>query len=460
MVRRLGPRPVQPGDALHWNWNGVGTAGARPVAPGLYVISASLRDAARNEVTRERTCWVGYIAGAAAPGAADRRRRGRASRLRRTDGTALPGSTPHRPGPEAPDRGAGRDLRRPPRRAGRARAARPRGPGPGDRAAQHQPRGALARGAHPRRQGRAPSWTCAGGPVERRGARHRGPGGRGRGRRPPRAPAPAAVRGPAGGGHGGDARRVGPAAGQPDPRRRRPQRPRPLHERHGHRRRRGRRGRRRRGRGGGGAPDPGAADRLVRPARPRPADPDPGHHRQDRRQPARAALRRDPPRPGGLGLGSHPGAHRGARGRGPAGADVAARRLRRLPAGLDPLERRLGRGRQEGRVLLHPLHPALRPDRGLVAARPRARRPGRDHARGRDLRRARRPLAVREPRHLVEPDAPAGERLQPLLPGQRDLLRPQHPGALPGGGAPHLRRPRVGAHAPGRAGRCWPRARW
>ena len=90
-----------------------------------------------------------------------------------------------------------------------------------------------------------------------------------------------------------------------------------------------------------------------------------------------------------------------------------------------------------------------------VAWWPRARalrRPGRDHARGRDLRRARRALAVREPRHLVEPDAPAGERLQPLLPGQRDLLRPQHPGALPGGGAARLRRPGVGAHAPGRAG--------
>ena len=46
-----------------------------------------------------------------------------------------------------------------------------------------------------------------------------------------------------------------------------------------------------------------------------------------------------------------------------------------------------------------------------------------------------RPLPVRDPRDLVERDALAGERLQPLLPRERDLLRPEHPGPLPGAGA-------------------------
>ncbi len=70
----------------------MGTAAARPVAPGLYVIRASLRDAARNALTRERTCWVGYIAGTPRP--ARPATGGTVGvTLRRTDGTALPGST-------------------------------------------------------------------------------------------------------------------------------------------------------------------------------------------------------------------------------------------------------------------------------------------------------------------------------------------------------------------------------
>jgi hypothetical protein len=91
-VRRLGPRPIDADEALTWNWTGVGTASATPVPPGLYVIRASLRDAARNVLTRERTCWVGYMAGTARPA---RPAAGDAVgvTLRRTDGTPLPGST-------------------------------------------------------------------------------------------------------------------------------------------------------------------------------------------------------------------------------------------------------------------------------------------------------------------------------------------------------------------------------
>ncbi len=92
VVRTLGPRPAQADQEQRWNWSGVGTAAAAPVRPGLYVVRASLRDAARNVLTRERTCWVGYIAGTARPA---RPAAGDAVgvTLRRTDGTPLPGST-------------------------------------------------------------------------------------------------------------------------------------------------------------------------------------------------------------------------------------------------------------------------------------------------------------------------------------------------------------------------------
>lgn len=92
VVRTLGPRPASGGDEVTWAWTGIGGAAARPVAPGLYVIRATLRDAARNSSTRERTCWVGYIAGTARPArpaAGDEV----GVTLRRTDGTPLPGST-------------------------------------------------------------------------------------------------------------------------------------------------------------------------------------------------------------------------------------------------------------------------------------------------------------------------------------------------------------------------------
>lgn len=91
-VRRLGPRPIRPGIPVTWNWGGVTAAGER-VEPGLHVIRGSLFDAARNRVVRERTCWVGFLAGRPVPARpAPRDRVGVA--LRRTDGTALPPSTP------------------------------------------------------------------------------------------------------------------------------------------------------------------------------------------------------------------------------------------------------------------------------------------------------------------------------------------------------------------------------
>ncbi len=65
-LRRLGARPVRPGRATTWAWNGERDGGGR-VAPGLYRIRAILSDAARNRTVRERTCWVGFTAGTATP---------------------------------------------------------------------------------------------------------------------------------------------------------------------------------------------------------------------------------------------------------------------------------------------------------------------------------------------------------------------------------------------------------
>lgn len=90
-VRRLGARPIRAGDPVRWNWNGQDATG-KAVAPGLYVISATVSDPARNRTTRDRTCWVGYLAGAptiARPVPRDRV----GVTLRGTDGTALPGAT-------------------------------------------------------------------------------------------------------------------------------------------------------------------------------------------------------------------------------------------------------------------------------------------------------------------------------------------------------------------------------
>ena len=91
-LRRLGARPIRPDEPVRWAWDGDTTAG-EPAPRGLYVIRASLLDAARNRVDRERTCWVGYLAGRAIPAhPAPRDRIGVA--LRRTDGGALAAGTP------------------------------------------------------------------------------------------------------------------------------------------------------------------------------------------------------------------------------------------------------------------------------------------------------------------------------------------------------------------------------
>jgi FlgD Ig-like domain len=89
-LRRLGPRPVRPDDPVHWRWDGE-RAGGGSVPPGLYDIRASLFDAARNRVVLERTCWVGYIAGAPTPAVVAPRERVGAE-LRRTDGDPVPAS--------------------------------------------------------------------------------------------------------------------------------------------------------------------------------------------------------------------------------------------------------------------------------------------------------------------------------------------------------------------------------
>lgn len=91
-VRRLGARPIRPSEPVRWAWNGR-DANDAALAPGLYVVSAILSDAARNRSTRERTCWVGFAAGRpsiARPGPRDKV----SVSLRATDGTAVAGSTP------------------------------------------------------------------------------------------------------------------------------------------------------------------------------------------------------------------------------------------------------------------------------------------------------------------------------------------------------------------------------
>jgi flagellar hook assembly protein FlgD len=65
-VRRLGARPVRGDATIRWQWNGT-DAGGRDVPPGLYVIDATLSDAARNRDEQVATCWVGRMAGTAVP---------------------------------------------------------------------------------------------------------------------------------------------------------------------------------------------------------------------------------------------------------------------------------------------------------------------------------------------------------------------------------------------------------
>jgi hypothetical protein len=87
-----GPRPAPAGTPVRWAWRGLGNSG-EPVRPGLYVIRATLGDAAGNRTVRERTCWVGRMAGTVAP-ADPGPRTALAVALRRTGGGAVAGETP------------------------------------------------------------------------------------------------------------------------------------------------------------------------------------------------------------------------------------------------------------------------------------------------------------------------------------------------------------------------------
>jgi flagellar hook assembly protein FlgD len=90
-VRRLGARPVRADGTVRWLWDGTDADG-RDVPPGLYVIDASLSDAARNRDEQVATCWVGRMAGAPVPD--DPRPRDRVRvRLRGTDGARVAPST-------------------------------------------------------------------------------------------------------------------------------------------------------------------------------------------------------------------------------------------------------------------------------------------------------------------------------------------------------------------------------
>jgi hypothetical protein len=72
---------------VRWRWDGRRADGGT-VPPGLYDIRASLFDSARNRVVRERSCWVGYLAGTPVPAVVAPRERVGAA-LRRTRGERL-----------------------------------------------------------------------------------------------------------------------------------------------------------------------------------------------------------------------------------------------------------------------------------------------------------------------------------------------------------------------------------
>lgn len=82
---------VTDGQSVVWNWDG-SAAGGAPVAPGVYVIRATLTDRARNSSTRTTTCWIGHAVGAAIPPAPRMGTRPRV-RLMTPGGEALPPTT-------------------------------------------------------------------------------------------------------------------------------------------------------------------------------------------------------------------------------------------------------------------------------------------------------------------------------------------------------------------------------
>ena len=207
----------------------------------------------------------------------------------------------------------------------------------------------------------------------------------------------------------------------------------------------GRRRRRPRGRLAGARDHP-EPDGLVRAAGARAADPHAGHDREPGGEPPGAPLRGDRPRPDRVGVGPRARRRRRARARRARGRSPC----RSPPSPPTSWSRRCGA----------PTPPRRRSRRRASSSRSSCSTPW--WWRGGAGRARWRALAVvtvaggviaalvalyqyATQRHLVERDAPAGERLQPLLPGQRDLLRPQHPGPLPGGGDHGVPGPRVGA---------------
>jgi hypothetical protein len=91
-LRTFGPRPARAGKTVRWRWRASGRDG-KTVAPGLYVVQATLADAARNLLREARTCWVGHLIGAARPARPAPGVRVAVS-LRRLDGSPVPDSTP------------------------------------------------------------------------------------------------------------------------------------------------------------------------------------------------------------------------------------------------------------------------------------------------------------------------------------------------------------------------------
>ncbi len=64
-LRSVGPRPLKAGETLDWRWNGM--VGGEPQPEGLYRVTAQLRDAAGNSVTRSATCWLARVSGRIVP---------------------------------------------------------------------------------------------------------------------------------------------------------------------------------------------------------------------------------------------------------------------------------------------------------------------------------------------------------------------------------------------------------
>jgi hypothetical protein len=91
-VAHRGPRPAPAGRQVRWAWRGIGNSGDA-VAPGLYIVRATLSDAPGNRTVLERTCWVGRMAGSVSP-ADPAPRTPLAVSLRRTGGAPVPPETP------------------------------------------------------------------------------------------------------------------------------------------------------------------------------------------------------------------------------------------------------------------------------------------------------------------------------------------------------------------------------